>query len=324
MRHVTKTHLLSGLLAGAAASMLAALLLIGGAGAQDSAEVEGRRYVMHALKPPADAFDNDPSSFDRVIARHVEQGPEHTLMWGVDLGEEARDRASFARGEERMGLFLPNWELGRPSSEDGAWTWFGTPMEYDLFDVEVTRGDEDRTIMGRTASHYVLDAHIAWTDAEYVGPDMSSWPHKRVRSDLWILEDEPFGFAPFSIDAAYGDPRLSAALTEELGALGMVVRVETVYSMWGEDAEGNHVGDPLDGTHLAWVSDLEARTIASPGIPMATYAQLSALRAASRENPEQTCETVMAGDTPGFVSAELDAEQARVFVENLAERCGER
>lgn len=324
MRNSFDSHRPRTLSVAAAASVLAGMSIIGCADAQDTGEVEGHRYVMHALKPPAESFGADPSTFDRIVVRNVEQGPEFTLMWGEGVSERSIERASFARGEHRMGLFLPNWDFDRPASDETGWSSYGHPLAFDVFEVEVTRGDDDRTIMGRTASHYVLEAHVASTRAEYVTEDMSSWPHKQVSSDLWILEDEPFGFALFSVDRAYAGPRLSAAITEELEPLGMVVRAETVYSMWGEDEDGNRVGDPLDGTHLAWVTDLEPAMVADLDIPMGTGDQLDTLRNASRENPEQTCQTVMAGQTPGFVTEVLDEEAARVFTAHLAERCEER
>ena len=319
MRHFTDILCPSGPLAGTAVSALAALSLISGAGAQESGEVQGYRYLIHSAKPAGDRFDAEPSSFERVTTRYVAQGPQFTAMW-MSADEQTLDRASFARGERRMGLFVPYRDLDRPASNPAGWTDFGRPLEYQSFDVEVSRGDDDRTIADRSASHYMLEAEY---NVRRAGSQDTPWSNKTVSSDVWIVEDLPFSAAPISGDRAYADPRLQAALAEHLGALGMIVRIETEYARHSVDEDGAVLGHPNEGTHLAWVTDLESAAIAALDIPMASEEQLDALRDASRENREQTCETVMAGQTPDFVSTQLDGEQARVFVEHLAARCAQ-
>ena len=188
----------------------------GDARAQET--VEGFEYVLDAVKPDAGSLGDAPEMFEDPTRRIVEQGPEFTLMWIADR-ERTLEAASFARGETRMGLFVPYRDLDRPSSDPDGWTSYGDPLEYDRFEVELVRGDDDRTVAGAPAAHYRLTADIVVREE-----GESAFSRSTLTSDVWIHEDAPFTSAPLSVDRAYADPRLQAILAAaDEGALRTVI-----------------------------------------------------------------------------------------------------
>jgi hypothetical protein len=215
-----------------------------------------------------------------------------------------------------MGLFVPHRDLDRLSSDPDGWTSYGDPLEYERFDVELTRGDQDRTIAGAPAAHYRLAADVIARE-EGDGAYMQSV----LTSDVWIREDAPFSSAPLSVDRAYADPRLQAALAEALGELGMIVRIQSQYRNQARSEEGEALGYPHEGTHLAWASEIEPASVRAVDVPIVSETTWEALRDAARENREAACETALAGGAPDFVETLLDADQREAFLPHLRERC---
>lgn len=302
-------------------SLVATLALAGGllavavqARAADTAQ--GYRYILHNATPPAGDFDKDPSQLKHVAELYVMQNGEQAMIWArkSDLGD--MDKARFARGDLRMGLFLPRWDLSRSASEDNGWKSYGDTVNYRTFKVSVKRGDGNREVAGFPAKHYVLNADIV----ERTEGD-SADSHTKISSDLWVLEDKPFSWAPYSTPGIYGDPRLQVAVYEKLSKLGMVVRAETTYSRQAQDENGKALAQPYNGTFLTWVSDLEPAQVPVANPPKSDRDTLKALRKAFREDPQGYCKTVLNGGTPDFVAQRLGADQQRAFLEALGGQC---
>ena len=292
---------------------LATLALLPTAVAEEPAT--GFRYVLHSASPDPEKVNAEPAAFERVSQRWIAQGRGQSLMFR-DAKDQDPERATLALGERRMGLMVPHWDLDKSFSEESGWTTYGKAIDYQLFDIEIERGEKDRSIAGQTSSHYRLNATILSKDERSMVP-----VRQTLKSDLWLHEDKPFGFAPFATQGMYGDPRLSAALLERLGDLGLVVRVESRHSSQPIDENGEPLRDPREDGHVAWVRDLRAAPIPTIDVPRVAPATFRELRRLSREQAGAICDTVEAGDVPEAFRTRLDPRQLDAFRPAVREQC---
>lgn len=275
----------------------------------------GLHYMLHSASPVPEQLNADPTDFDRVNESWIAQGPTHSLMFR-DREAVDPERATLALGERRMGLMVPHWDLDKPSSDDSGWTTYGKAVDYQVFEIAIERGEKDRSIAGQTARHYRLNATIVSKDERSMVP-----VRQTLQSDLWVHEDKPFGFAPFATQGMYGDPRLSAALLERLGELGLVVRVESRHTRQPIDENGEPLRDPREDGHVAWVSDLERAQVPVIDLPRVDPATFRELRRLSREQAGPICDAVESGDVPGSFRTRLNDRQLAAFMPAVDEQC---
>lgn len=277
--------------------------------------VTGLRYVLHSASPAPDKLTADPATFDRIGKTWIAQGPEQSLMFRDPDAQDPED-ATLALGERRMGLMVPHWDLDKSAADESGWTSYGKTIDYHLFEVEVERGDGDRKIAGRAAAHYRLSARI-------VSRDERSMVATRqiLASDLWVHEGKPFGFAPFATQGMYGDPRLSAALRERVGELGLVVRVESRHTRQPIDESGEPLREPREDGHVAWVSDLRSAPVPQVDLPRVDPTAFRELRRLSRQQPGAICDVAEAGDVPEPFRTRLDDRQLDAFMPAVGEQC---
>jgi hypothetical protein len=297
---------------------LFALALAGAPTLATAETTSGYSYMMTEAGVPEADFERVPLDYDGGVTRYVEQGPEFTAMWNARSagGRADPERATFARGERRMGVFVPRWDFDRPWTEAEGWTSYGKNLSYDRFQISLSRGHDDRTIGGREAQHHVLETEIvSRTEGE------SAAVKEVLTSDLWILPDLPYSTAPFAVDGIYGDPRLKAAMEAEIGALGMVARVHSTYSRQAVDETGEALNAPYEDTHMAWISDLEPADVTPIDLAVVSEPTMAELRAASRKKPRESCGVILDGGTPAFVADRLPPEAHEPFVAALAETC---
>lgn len=276
----------------------------------------GYAYTLHTIKPSADDLGQFPPQYKNPTVRHVLQGPKHTLIWRGSASRRDVDNASFALGERRMGLYVPHWQPGKSASETTGWDDYGHELTYSSFSVKIERAEGEREIAGGMAQHYVLTADYT----RRRGNDPSS-ARKRMHSDLWILADKPFSWAPFDTSGGYGDPRFGAAVTAKLGELGMVVRSDARYSSVGVDDDGNEVGTKHEGTWTAWIVDLEPAEVPVLNVPVADHDTMEALQDGFRKYQDEACEAAMAGSTPDFIKQILNTDQQPPVVDDLRRSC---
>ncbi|MGM0516087.1 MAG: hypothetical protein ACQER6_00640 [Pseudomonadota bacterium] len=292
-----------------------AVVVLPTATALSGESADGFRYVLHSASPSPSRLSADPTTFDRVVERWIAQGPGQSLMFREE-NEQDPERATLALGERRMGLTVPHWDLDKSPGDKSGWTSYGKAIDYEVFDVEIERGEKDRPIAGSTASHYRLNASVVSKDERSMVPTRQT-----LESDLWVHEDKPFGFAPFATQGMYGDPRLSAALRERLGDLGLVVRVESRHTSQPIDENGEPLRDPREDGHVAWVSDLEPAPVPQIDLPRIDPTTFRELRRISREQSDSICKTVDAGKTPAVFRRRLDDEQLAAFMPAVREQC---
>ncbi|MGD8379214.1 MAG: hypothetical protein PVI56_06370 [Gammaproteobacteria bacterium] len=313
MKYMTRTNMLFTM--GAAMAMLlmtpASVLATGGA--------NGYQYQLHNVRPPAGAFDKDPSTFRHKPATiWVEQGPHYTMTWATQ-DQHTLKRASFARGMMRMGLFVPHWDFRRPASDATGWTSYGRPLEYKSFNVDIQPAAGDRKIEGAIARHYVLKA-----DFTNRNKGNSGWMRTTLTGNFWIAGDKPFSWATFATPGIYGDPRLDAAMSEKLSKLGLVVRAETTYHTQPMSSDGKKLGDGRDGNYLTWLSDIRPAKVRDVSPPSVSYQTTRELQHATWKDADGTCKTVMAGGTPDFVGEMLSGGQQAPFLDHLRAACKRR
>lgn len=276
----------------------------------------GYAYTLHTTKPSANDLGQFPPKYKNPTARHVLQGPEHTLIWRGTASGRNVDDASFALGERRMGLYVPHWQPGKSAWETTGWNDYGHELTYSSFSVKVERAEGEREISGGVAQHYVLTADYT----RHRGSDPSS-ERKRMHADLWILADKPFSWAPFHASGGYDDPRFGAALTARLDELGMVVRSDARYSSVAVDDGGNEVGTKHEDTWTTWIVGLEPAEVPVLNVPVADHDTIEALQDGFRKHQAEACEAVMAGATPDFIKRTLNAEQQPSVVTDLRRSC---
>jgi len=282
--------------------------------------VDGYSYQLHNATPPADAFDKDPSTYHNPATSWVEQGPHYTMSWG-SKDHHTVERASFAHGRMRMGLFATHWDLSRPSSNPDGWASYGRPLAYRTFNVDVRRADGgDRRIDGEMAKHYILTADFSYRYKD----GNSNYEHETIHANLWTLGDKPFSFIPFSTAGMYGDPRLDAAMSEKLSKLGLVVRVESTAHFQAISKDGKKLGDGHDGTFLTWLSDIKPAKVPDVHLPTVSYMTTTKLQHATWQDADGTCHTVINGGTPDFVKKILSGDQRAPFLKHLRAACVRR
>lgn len=277
---------------------------------------EGYSYTLHTANPDVEVLGQFPPAYDNPTTEHVLQGPEYTLIWRDRISERTVDKASFALGERHMGLFIPRWEKGKPVSESTGWTEFGYPLVYLDFNVQVERGEGARALAGGQAEHYVLTADF--NSKRETDPGSSRY---KIHSDLWILKDKPFSFAPFHTPGLYGDPRFGAAIEAELSKLGMVVRSDARYSRVTIDRDGNETNSRSKGTWTTWITDLKPAEVPVIDMPVGDEATLQVLQDEFRNKPDEACQTVINGTTPDFIAENLNSAQQSAVLEDLGRSC---
>lgn len=276
----------------------------------------GYAYTLYTSRPAADELGQFPPQYESPTVRHVLQGPEHTLVWRDGNSTRDVNDASFALGERRMGLYVPYWEPGKPASDTEGWDDYGHELTYSSFSVEVERAEGERELAGGVAEHYVLTADYT----RHRGSDPAS-ERMRMHSDLWILTDKPFSWAPFDSSGGYSDPRLGAAMVASLDRLGMVVRSDARHSRVAVDDDGNEVGTNHEGTWTTWIADLEPTEVPVVNMPVADHDTMEALQNGFREHQDEACTAVMAGSTPAFIKQILHADQQPPVVAELRRSC---
>ena len=276
----------------------------------------GFSYTLHTARPDVEDLGQFPPAYENPTTEHVLQGPEHTLIWRDRVSERTVDKASFALGERHMGLFIPRWEKGKQVSESTGWTEFGYPLVYLDFNVQVERGEGARALAGGQAEHYVLTADF--NSKRETDPGSSRY---QIHSDLWILKDKPFSFAPFHTPGLYGDPRFGAAIEAELSKLGMVVRSDARYSRVTIDRDGNETNSRSKGTWTTWITDLKPAEVPVIDMPVGDEATLQVLQDEFRKKPDEACQTVINGTTPDFIAENLNSAQQSAVLKDLGRSC---
>lgn len=277
---------------------------------------EGYSYTLHTASPDVEDLGQFPPAYDNPTTEHVLQGPEYTFIWRDRISERTVDKASFALGERHMGLFIPRWQKGKQPSESTGWQEFGYQLVYLDFNVKVERGEGERELAGGMAQHYVLTADYNSKRASEPGSS-----RYQIHTDLWILMDKPFSFAPFYKPGFYGDPRFGAAIVEELSELGMVVRSDARYSRVTIDKDGRETESRNEGTWTTWIDDLKPAEVPVLDMPVGDEATLQVLQDEFRKQPDETCQAVIAGSTPDFIAQNLNSDQQAAVVEDLLRSC---
>lgn len=301
-------------LSAAAMLSLAATAFALPAGAAET--TSGYAYTLYTSRPAADELGQFPPQYEDPTVRHVMQGPEHTLIWRGSTSTRDVNNASLALGERRMGLYVPYWQPGKPASDTTGWDEYGDELTYSSFSVKVEQVEGEREFAGGVAQHYVLTADYT----RHLGTDPAS-VRSRMHSDLWILTDKPFSWAPFDSSDGYADPRFGAAVAARLGELGMVVRSDARHSSVAVDDDGNEVGTNHEGTWTTWIADLEPAEVPVVNVPVADHDTMEALQDGFREHQDEACETVIAGSTPAFIKQILGAGQQPSVVADLRRSC---
>lgn len=304
----------------AAFAVSTSALAVSAAPAKAEETVNGYSYQLYGTtRVPADQLGTYPPDAESPRIDHVMQGPEYTLMWlNPGRNKPAVDSASFAQGDKEMGLFIPYWEAGRSASDTTGWSDSGgMTIHYSSFNVEVTRGKEDQDIAGGEAQHYILTADITER-----GEDNTADTHITLHSNVWVLSDKPFSWAPYSTPGIYADPRLQVAVAEQLGNLGMVVRSDTRYTRESIDDDGEVLGAPYSGTWVAWVTDLKSAQVPVLDMPpLADRQTFLTLQESFRKDTSGACKTILAGSTPAFIKDTLNAEQRKSVEADLYTSC---
>lgn len=291
----------------------------------DGETTNGYAYQLHTTKHvEIDQLGNYPPDTKRTPrVDRVMQGPKYTMMW---RGKAPHDKqqvrsASFAQGDKKLGLFIPYWPAGSSASDTSGWSDIGgMPMHYSEFSLDVTRGKKDQQIAGEKAQHYILTAELTER-----GEDDTADTHIELHSNVWVLADKPFSFAPYSRPAIYADPRLQVAVAEQLGKLGMVVRTDTRYTRESIDDDGEVRGVPRSGTWVAWITDLkpaQAPVLNMP--PLADRQTYLTLQKNFRQDVMGACKTILAGSKPAFIKDTLNADQRQSVQSYLHMSCQSR
>lgn len=299
-----------------AAAMLSAAAAAFAPPAGAAETTSGYAYTLYTSRPAVDELGQFPPQYESLTVRHVLQGPEHTLIWRGDSSTRDVSEASFALGERRMGLYVPYWQPGKSASDTTGWSEYGHELTYSNFSVKVERAEGEREFSGGVAEHHVLTADYT----RHRESDPSS-ERMRMHSDLWILTDKPFSWAPFDSSGGYSDPRLGAAMVARLGELGMVVRSDARHSSVAVDDDGNEVGTHHEGTWTTWIADLEPAEVPVVNMPVADHSTMEALQNGFREHQGEACTAVMAGSTPAFIEQILHADQQPPVVADLRRSC---
>jgi|GEM_PF-1636585 len=300
-----------------ATTMVLAFSFTGIALAEDNEQTaNGYSYTLHTARPDVEDLGQFPPAYENPTTEHVLQGPEHTLIWRDRVSERTVDNASFALGERQMGLYIPYWPQDKPASDASGWEEYGDKITYGNFNVKVEPGEEKREIAGGMAQHYVLTADYT----RQLERDPADVRHQ-LSADLWILTDKPFSFAPFHTAGAYEDPRFDAALVAELSKLGMVARSDTRHSSVVVDEDGQEIGSKHEGTWTTWIDDLKPAEVPVLDMPVGDEATLQVLQDEFRKQPDETCQTVIAGSTPDFIVQNLNSAQQTAVVEDLLRSC---
>ncbi len=276
----------------------------------------GYAYTMHSTSPSEDELGQFPPAYQKPTIEHVLQGPKHTLIWRDRVSNRTQDNASLALGERRMGLFIPHWPQDKLPSEATGWTAYGDPLSYSHFSVKVERAEGEREVAGSMAQHYVLTADYT----RQLGNDPASERYQ-MYTDLWVLTDKPFSFAPFHKAGAYSDPRFGAAVVAELSGLGMVVRSDARYSSTAIDENGAEIGSKREGTWTTWVEDLKSADVPGLNFPVGDHQTLHVLQSEFRKQAAATCTAVLAGETPDFIKQNLDNIQQTAVLKDLHNSC---
>lgn len=299
---------------------LAVLLVALAAPVHAQQDADAYQYDIHYATSPATGAGGSAPEPEDARVRHALQGPEVTLLWAQGQ-EKTMENARFARHEEVMGMLMPKWSLARSAAEKTGWTALGREIQYDTFDVDFRRGDDDRTIAGRPAKNYVFEAKLT----KRVGTSARK-QHLAVTANLWVLEDRPFSWAPFAVFGTTGvnaDPRLQAALAERLAERGTVGRAETNLSL-EVLAEDDSVTGGSEQRFYVWIENLKSAEPPRVQKPMVSQETMRTVESAFKKDPQAFCETVLSGSTPTAAQETLTEKQQTAFIDSTRAFCERR
>lgn len=246
---------------------------------------------------------------DRMPMRVV-QGPELAWLYRADfdrpetLGEAALVLHRNTRVEELGPVLVRGWVDGPAGS-------------YDSVVVRLRRGGDDRQVAGRSAEHYELEAYI-----ERTRPPAGRAERFRVESDVWVLPEVPFSWAPFGFGTQALPamlPKLRKELEQRLDELGLVGRainrVDYTLLQDGQEAGGSQ---QVIGFEIA---DLErAEVIPAPG-PMVERGFWTALEQAMLERTGEVCVAAVEGELPADLGPALGEATRSAVLAFVAEGC---
>lgn len=203
----------------------------------------------------------------------------------------------------------------------GSWPDPGDDVSYGPVVVEVRRGDRDAAVAGREATHYVLEAELL---RRQPGRDH----HYRITSELWVLEDLPFTWAPFgryTTSLPSYDPRLREAMEKELERLGLVARAVTTVDFELLD-EDDTPGDPSNaGSTSVKAFEISNLTRAPaperPAGPVVAAEFMDRLGRAVMADPAGTCARATAGEMLEVIREGVPSSHREAVLSEVAARC---
>lgn len=298
----------------------AALATAPSAAAQETGEA--LRYELRtadgpatqALTPGATEEPDVPDvSADRTPTEVI-QAPGVTLVG--PLGEELTWESSHLRMVDNApvregpgGTLVERWP--EPRGE----------VTYGPVMVQTRRGGRDAAVAGREATHYVLEAELL---RRHPGRDH----HYRITSELWVLEDLPFTWAPFgtgSTSLPSYDPRLREAMERELERLGLVARAVTTVDFELLDDEDTP-GDPSNAGSTS-VKAFEIANITRvpaperPAAPVLSGGFVDRLERAMMTDPAGTCARATAGEMLEVVREGVPSSHREAVLSQVATGC---
>lgn len=306
-----------------------AFLLLTGLSVDAAAAQEGEAYryelrnaggpAVQALTEGAEEKPPVPDVSGDRTPQQVLQGPGITLVG--PLGEELTWESAQTRLMDNARVMSG----GAGGTLIKSWPELRVEVDYETLRVDVRRGNDDATVAGRDAKHYVMEAELLRRH-----PEGRKDQRFLITSQLWVLEDLPFSWAPFGVlsDALPSyDSRLRAAMEEELAELGLVARAVTTvgFEVLGPD---DAPGDPSNGGstqvkafEIANISRTSAPV--GPDAPVVTKAFTRRLERALTQRPAEMCGQLVAGEIPDVIRKGIPEADRAGVVSSLAAHCEE-
>lgn len=273
---------------------------------------EAYTYIVRDVAYDFAELDNPPGSGGLAIGEdrtplRVVQGAE--LTWVVPEGDSLTL-------EDAVLILSRNAPVRPGSGPVLVRGWDPAPAaRYDTFDMALQRGDRDRSVAGRAAHHYRLQA----VTRRAMGGDPDQ--HYEFTADLWIIPDVPHSWAPFG----YGTrslprvvPRLRDRLDARLSELGLVGRavIRTRYTMLRDgERDGSRRVDAFE------ISALErAETPPAPG-PVVDRSVVEAIEERLTTRPSAVCAAVTTGEAPEALVGDVPADAVAAMLADLNDKC---
>ncbi len=287
--------------------------------AAQAADTEpGYEYTFHHIELQNEDFSSPEER--RHTTRYAQQGSHHAALWSEQERVGDYDsRVKITKADYATGLLIPWWDTSLSSDEEEGWSLWDSGISYETFDAELAKGDQpDQEIAGAKAKHYILSADFVF-DSER----NAVLVRQKIQADLWVHDDKPFTSAVFGGFNAFEDPRLNTFLQEELEEKGFVVRAETVNDQSAMETDGTEVDEPLREYLLSYVSDLKPIDVMVFDPPVVSPDRLGAVQGQFREDEEESCRTLVAGEAPDYFHDHLDDRQLKAVVPELKKICEE-